>query len=49
MEKELNNIKIFKQGVEYLTIKIPKSYFKTLPEGYFFGDIIVKDIRGGKT
>lgn len=46
--KELEDVKVLKSGTEYLTIRVPKKYFKTLPEGYFFADIIIKDPRGGK-
>lgn len=47
-DKELENSKVFKSGTEYITIRVPKKYFRELPEGYFYADIIIKNPRGGK-
>lgn len=48
MDKELSDVKTMKSGTNYITLKIPKSIFNKLPDGYFYMDIQIKDIRGGK-
>ena len=47
-KKILLSVKTMKTGTDYLVIKIPKSILKKLPEGYFFIDLEIKKVRGGK-
>lgn len=48
METKLKDVKTMKSGTDYLVIKIPKAILKKLPEGYFFMDLEIKEVRGGK-
>mgnify|MGYP006301827897 CR=1 FL=1 len=48
MKADLTDVKTMKSGTDYLVIKIPKSVLKKLPEGYFFMDLEIKEVRGGK-
>lgn len=48
MKEELNDIKTYKTGTDYIVLRIPKKILKKLPEGYFFLDLEIKDVRGGK-
>lgn len=48
MKESLTDIKSMKSGTDYLVIKIPKSLLKKLPDGYFFMDLEIKEVRGGK-
>ena len=48
MEREYENVKVIQSGTNYITIRIPKKSFESLPEGYFYCDIELKNIRGGK-
>ena len=48
MKEILTDVKTLKSGTDYLVIKVPRSLLKNLPEGYFFIDLEIKDVRGGK-
>ena len=48
MKEDLRDVKSMKSGTDYLVIKIPKSLLKKLPDGYFFMDLEIKEVRGGK-
>ena len=48
MTDNLTDVKTMKSGTDYLVIKVPKSLLKKLPEGYFFMDLEIKAVRGGK-
>ena len=41
------DVKTYKTGVDYITLKIPKRTLKKFPDGFFYMDIKIKDIRGG--
>ncbi len=47
-EIRIKDSKAYRTGTSYVVIKVHKNLFKTLPEGCFFMDVIIKDIRGGK-
>lgn len=48
MKEDLRDVKSMKSGTDYLVIKIPKSLLKKLPDGYFFMDLEIREVRGGK-
>lgn len=47
MKFDLTDVKTMKSGTNYITLRIPKRIFNKLPDGYFFIDINVDDVRGG--
>lgn len=48
MKIKLKSVKTHKSGTEYITLKIPKKIYKQFPEGYFFIDLEIKDVRRDK-
>ena len=44
----LKDVKSWKTGTDYVTIKLPKRILKKIPDGYFYFDLIIETIRGGK-
>ena len=48
MERNLEDVKTVKSGTNYIILRIPKSLMKKLPDGYFYIDVDIKDVRGGK-
>jgi len=44
----VNNAKTMKTGIDYVTVKIPKKTFTKLPDGYFYIDLEITNVRGGK-
>ena len=45
---QLQDIRTCKSGVGYVILRIPKRVLKKLPDGYFFLDLEIKGVRGGK-
>jgi len=47
--KKFVNTKCYKTGTNYVTIKVTPAFFKKLPDGYFYIDVTLEDLRGGKS
>jgi len=45
---KLTDVRTMKSGTDYIILKLPKKVLKNLPEGYFYLDIEIKEVRGGK-
>lgn len=48
MTEDLLDIKCMKTGTDYIILRIPRRVLKRLPDGYFYADIRLSDVKGGK-